>query len=163
MRTLQVKKSRDLCIWVAHEVHTSGKTCPCKVYPLEPHFYMEKLGYAGVYLFFLSLLQNMDCGYSLEPPGEIFNFLVEKEKSPSIAWACFRNKMFSSDLTIVPYNTLNMHIGSFRYGLGTNQSAVHIFSSCQKCMNYFLEECSLFKMDSCVCSKINSLSQLHLL
>ena len=44
------------------------KTCPCNVYPLEPHFYIAKLGFAGVYLFFLFLLQNIDCGYSLEPP-----------------------------------------------------------------------------------------------
>ena len=44
------------------------KTCPCNEYPLEPHFYIAKLGYAGVYLFFLVLLQNIDCGYSLEPP-----------------------------------------------------------------------------------------------
>ena len=44
------------------------KTCPCNVYTLEPHFYIVKLGYAGVYLFFLFLLQNIDCGYSLEPP-----------------------------------------------------------------------------------------------
>ena len=44
------------------------KTCPCNVYPLEPHVYIVKLGYAGVYLFFLFLLQNIDCGYSLEPP-----------------------------------------------------------------------------------------------
>ena len=46
------------------------KTCPCNVYPLEPHFYLVKLGFAGVYmnLFFLFLLQNIDCGYSLEPP-----------------------------------------------------------------------------------------------
>ena len=44
------------------------KTCPCNIYPLEPHFYKGKLGYAGVYLFFLFLLQNIDCGYSLEPP-----------------------------------------------------------------------------------------------
>ena len=29
---------------------------------------MVKLGFAGVYLFFLFLLQNIDCGYSLEPP-----------------------------------------------------------------------------------------------
>ena len=28
----------------------------------------KKLGFAGVYLFFLFLLQNIDCGYSLEPP-----------------------------------------------------------------------------------------------
>ena len=44
------------------------KTCPCNEYPLKPHFYIEKMGYAGVYLFFLFLLQNIDCGYSLEPP-----------------------------------------------------------------------------------------------
>ena len=40
----------------------------CNVYPLEPHFYIAKLVYAGVYLFFLILLQNIDCGYSLELP-----------------------------------------------------------------------------------------------
>ena len=44
------------------------KTCPCNVDPLKPHFYIAKLGYAGVYLFFLFLLQNIDCGYSLEAP-----------------------------------------------------------------------------------------------
>ena len=44
------------------------KTSPCNVYPREPHFYIAKLGYAGVHLFFLFLLQNIDCGYSLEPP-----------------------------------------------------------------------------------------------
>ena len=35
--------------------------------PLKPHFYIVKLGFARVYLFFLFLLQNIDCGYSLEP------------------------------------------------------------------------------------------------
>ena len=45
---------------------------------LKPHFYIVNLGYAGVYLhvffflfsffFFFFLLQNIDCGYSLEPP-----------------------------------------------------------------------------------------------
>ena len=44
------------------------KICSCNIYPLEPHFYIAKLGYAGVYLFFLFLFQNIDCGYSLEPP-----------------------------------------------------------------------------------------------
>ena len=34
------------------------KTCPCNVYPLEPHFYIAKLGYARVYLFFLFLLRG---------------------------------------------------------------------------------------------------------
>ena len=36
--------------------------------PLEPDFYIEKLGFVGIYLLFLFLLQNMDCGYSSEPP-----------------------------------------------------------------------------------------------
>ena len=27
------------------------KTCPCNVYPLTPHFYIAKLGFAEVYLF----------------------------------------------------------------------------------------------------------------
>ena len=31
------------------------------------HLYIVKLRFAGVYLFFLFLLQNIDCGYSLEP------------------------------------------------------------------------------------------------
>ena len=44
------------------------KTYPCNEYPLKPHFYIGKMGYAGVYLVFLFLLQNIDCGYSLEPP-----------------------------------------------------------------------------------------------
>ena len=32
---------------------------PLSVYPFEPHFYIAKLGYAGVYLFYLFLLQNI--------------------------------------------------------------------------------------------------------
>ena len=36
---------------------------------LKPHFYIVKLGFTGVYIiFFLFLLENKDCGYSLEPP-----------------------------------------------------------------------------------------------
>ena len=41
-----------------------------KCIPLKPHFYVAKLGYAGVYIFFLFLLQNIDCGYSLELPRQ---------------------------------------------------------------------------------------------
>ena len=43
-------------------------TSPCNKHPLIPHFYIEKLGFTRVYIFFLFLLQNIDCGYSLEPP-----------------------------------------------------------------------------------------------
>ena len=36
--------------------------------PLKPHFYIVKLGFTGVNIFFLFLLKNIDCGYPLEPP-----------------------------------------------------------------------------------------------
>ena len=44
------------------------KTCLYNFDPLKPHFYIVKLGFTGVYIFFLFLLKNIDCGYSLEPP-----------------------------------------------------------------------------------------------
>ena len=49
-------------------VHSSGKYIRAMNTPEKPHIYLEKLGFAGVYLFFLFLLQNIDCGYALEPP-----------------------------------------------------------------------------------------------
>ena len=42
------------------------KTCPYNFDPFKPHFYIVKLGFAGVYNFFLISAQNIDCGYSLE-------------------------------------------------------------------------------------------------
>ena len=44
------------------------KTCLYKFDPLKPHFYIVKLGFTGVYIIFLILLNNIDCGYSLELP-----------------------------------------------------------------------------------------------
>ena len=51
-----------------------NKTATTKTYlydfdPFKPHFYIVKVGFTGVYIiFFLFLLKNIDCGYSLEPP-----------------------------------------------------------------------------------------------
>ena len=36
--------------------------------PFKPYFYIVKLGFTGVYIIFLISAQNIDCGYSLEPP-----------------------------------------------------------------------------------------------
>ena len=41
------------------------KTYLCYFDPRKSHYYIVKLGYT---LFFLLLLKNIDCGYSLEPP-----------------------------------------------------------------------------------------------
>ena len=39
------------------------------VNPLNLHFHLVKLGLTGIdIIFFLCLLENIDCGYSLEPP-----------------------------------------------------------------------------------------------
>ena len=44
------------------------KTCLYKFGPLQPHFYIVKLGFTGVYIIFLILPNNIDCRYLLEPP-----------------------------------------------------------------------------------------------
>ena len=44
------------------------KTCLYNLDPLKPVIYIVKLGFTGVYIIFLILLENIDCGYSLEPP-----------------------------------------------------------------------------------------------
>ena len=44
------------------------KTCLYNFDPLKPHFYIVKLGFTGVFIIFIILLKNIDCGYLLEPP-----------------------------------------------------------------------------------------------
>ena len=44
------------------------KTRLCNFGPLEPHFYIVKLGFTGVDIIFLISAQNIDCVYSLELP-----------------------------------------------------------------------------------------------
>ena len=44
------------------------KTCLYNFDPLKTHFYIVKLGFTGVYISFQTSAQNIDCGYSLEPP-----------------------------------------------------------------------------------------------
>ena len=39
------------------------KNISMKSIPLKPHFYIVKLGFTGVNLFFLYLNQNIDCIY----------------------------------------------------------------------------------------------------
>ena len=48
--------------------HPITKTYLYNLDPLKPHFYIVKLGFTGVYIIFLISAQNIDCGYSLEPP-----------------------------------------------------------------------------------------------
>ena len=50
---------------MVHQENMSVKCIPPHT-PLKSDFYIGKLGYIGVYLFFLFLLQSIDCGYSIE-------------------------------------------------------------------------------------------------
>ena len=56
------RKPRTFCVFII------TKTCLYNFDPLKPHFYIVKLGFTGVYISFLISAQNIDCGYSLEPP-----------------------------------------------------------------------------------------------
>ena len=49
-------------------MHAITKTGLYSFDPLKPHFYIVKLGFTGVYIIFLISAQNIDYGYSLEPP-----------------------------------------------------------------------------------------------
>ena len=42
------------------------KTCLYNFDPLKPHFYIVKLGFAGVYIIFVISVKSIDCGLSLE-------------------------------------------------------------------------------------------------
>ena len=44
------------------------KNLPIYFDPLKPYFYIVKQGFNGVYIIFLILLKNINCGYLLEPP-----------------------------------------------------------------------------------------------
>ena len=46
------------------------KTCHCYTHPLKPQLLYSETGvYRGTHAcFFLFVIQNIDCGYSLEPP-----------------------------------------------------------------------------------------------
>ena len=62
-KTCVTSKDSDQSIHPTHHENT-----PIYFLPLKPHFYIVKLGFTGVFIIFLISAQNIDCGYSLEPP-----------------------------------------------------------------------------------------------
>ena len=65
---IKTKQNYPVCNNYKEIISFIRKTCLYNVDPLKPHFYIVKLGFTGVYIIFLFLLKNIDCGYSLEPP-----------------------------------------------------------------------------------------------
>ena len=66
LHSTQLSMKFSLLIFM--KMPTITKTCLYNFDPLKPHFYIVKLGFTGVYIIFLISDQNIDCGYSLEPP-----------------------------------------------------------------------------------------------
>ena len=62
-----LKDERGTCSKIALSI---TKTRVYYFNSLKPHIYIVKLGFTGVYIIFLFLLKNIDCGYSLEPPRQ---------------------------------------------------------------------------------------------
>ena len=58
-------------VYNSKRMHYSLLITKTRLYNFDPHkpnFYTVKLGFTGVYIIFLFVLKNIDCGYSLEPP-----------------------------------------------------------------------------------------------
>ena len=68
IRVFTVFHSANRFIHINRCIHYITKTCLYNFDPLRPHFYIVKLGFTGVYIIFLIFAQNIDSGYSLEPP-----------------------------------------------------------------------------------------------
>ena len=64
---------------------------PCNVYPLTPHFYIVKLGFTGVYIFFLIFaLKHVLSKHKKHFLAEN-NHFYSREILQYIVWACYRN------------------------------------------------------------------------
>ena len=60
--------SQAALLIILSPVELSSRRHAYIILTLKPHFYIIKLGFTGVYINFLISAQNIDCGYSWEPP-----------------------------------------------------------------------------------------------
>ena len=66
--SLGITKCPGLRYGTSAQLASITKTYLYNFDPFKPHFYIVKLGFTGVNIIFLISAQNIDCGYSLEPP-----------------------------------------------------------------------------------------------
>ena len=87
--------------------------------PLKTHFYIVKLGFTGVYIvFFLFLLKNIGCRYSLEPPRRGCSHEYPQSMFRAEIWKyqIFYQKIFS--FLVVKFSIyLNRHVFVMRLSL----------------------------------------------
>ena len=61
-----VLKMKKIQLLFFGNIHSENMFAKC--IPTIPHFYLLNMGLTRIYLFLLFLIQNIDCGYSLERP-----------------------------------------------------------------------------------------------
>ena len=74
--------------------------------PLKPHFYIVKLGFTGEYIIFLISAQNIDCGYSLEPPrrggsNEYHNLCFEQKYEKISEFLIYKCIVFGDEIIYI--------------------------------------------------------------
>ena len=117
----------DLCFILCSEI-TSGKHVRVMNTPLIPHFYIVKLGFAGVYLLFLFLLQNIDCGYSLEPPRRGGSNVYPQSIKHRL-WVLVRT---ASAIYVLSKNKKNIKIFLMKFSIFTGEKKISLY-----CMGVF--------------------------
>ena len=90
---------------------TIPKRCLYNFDPHKPHFYMVKLGFTGVYLIFLISSQNIDCGYSLEPPRRGGSNEYPQSMFWAETWKISKNFIWFFSFFVVKFSIyLNRHV-----------------------------------------------------
>ena len=86
-----LKNSKDLYLQSDHGLYYLPLITKTRLYnfdSLKPHFYIVKLGFTGVYIIFLN---QIDCGYSLEPLRE-----ADQTNTHNLCfWAVIRKIMYT--------------------------------------------------------------------
>ena len=141
-----------------HLVYIITKTYLYNIEPLQPYFYIVKLGFTGVYIIFLNSVQNIDCRYSLEPPRwggsneylqsmfwteirKISEFLSENFQFLEVKFSIYLNRhvfvmssvlacrIFIVELIFICDGTFNENIHSAVYKLFPAQLHMHLQST----------------------------------
>ena len=73
-----MNQPKDLRKKSPHSMNASRKHTYIILTPLNPTFVQWNWGLQGYTLFFLFLLKNIDCGYSLEPPHRGLKSLLQQ-------------------------------------------------------------------------------------